>query len=183
MLGPTCTLRSCLWAMTSLRSRDRSAAYCSKLKRSPRVSFFTLCFRQAVGHSEQRQRMRRRRRRVQSAFYLMTRHRAVAGIEIRAAHLNALDDRLADLHGVVAKLALDAIGSVVPRAPFDRFHRGSGYQLQHVARLESDILHPQMTGDVIRDLAEGACEIRAHQTGLVAQCQIFERIENMPPDL
>src|ERR1700692_4902289 len=107
MLGPTCTLRSRLWAMTSLRSRARSAAYCSKLKRSPRVSFFTLCFRQAVGHSEQCQRMRRRRR-IQSAFYLMAGHRAVAGIEIRAARLNALHDRLADLHGRVAKFAFDA---------------------------------------------------------------------------
>src|ERR1700675_348883 len=103
MLGPTCTLRSCLWAITSVRNRARSTAYCSKLKRSPRSSFFTLCFRQSVGHSEQRERMSRRRRRVQSAFYLMARHRAIAGIEIGAARLHALHDRLADLHGGVAK--------------------------------------------------------------------------------
>src|SRR5258708_38650098 len=98
--------------------------------------------------------MRRRRRIFQSAFDLMARHRAIAGVKIRAARLHALDDRFADLHGGIAKLSFDAVRAVVTRTPFDGLDSGSGNQLQYVASLESDILHSQVTGDVVRHFAE-----------------------------
>src|SRR5580704_430744 len=177
MLGPTCTLRSCLCAMTSLRNRARSVAYCSRVRRSERASFFTSNPRQSVSHPEQRQGMRGRGAVSQAAFDLMPRHRAIARVEVRPARLNALHDRLADLHGDVAKLALDPVGAIVAGTALDRLHRRTGNQLQHVAGLESDVLHPQMAGHVIRDLAEGARKIRAHQSGLMTQCQILEWIE------
>src|SRR5208283_468264 len=118
MLGPTCTLRSRLCAMTSLRSRDRSEAYCSRLIKSARTSFCMPPL-QSVGHSQQRQRMRRRWRVLQAAFDLMSGHRAIARVKIRAARLDSLHDRPADLHGGVAKLPLDAVGAVVARTALD----------------------------------------------------------------
>src|SRR5580700_5165984 len=111
--------------------------------------------------------MRWRQSRIQAAFDLVTRHRTIAGIEFGTARLNALNHRLAYFHGCVAKLSLDAVSTVVTRTPFDRLHGGSRNQLQHVASLEPDILHPQMARDMVRDLAEGAREIGAHQSGLV----------------
>src|SRR5271163_4415030 len=107
MLGPTCTLRSCLWTMTSPRKRCLSEAYCSRLRRSWRVSFFMLFARQSVGHSEQGERMRRRRRVFQAAFDLMSGHRAIAGVEVRAARLHALHHWSADLHGLVPEFPFD----------------------------------------------------------------------------
>src|SRR5579863_3713802 len=107
--------------------------------------------------------MRRRRRIVQTAFDLMACHWAIACVKVGAARLHALDDRLADLHGGIAKLPLDAIRAVVARTPLDGLDSGSGYQLQYVASFESDILHSQMTGDMVCDFAERAGEIGAHQ--------------------
>src|ERR1700722_16712476 len=150
MLGPTCTLRNRLWAMTSLRNRDRSEAYFSRLMRSRRANFFTfvilsfLCGSeslQPIGHPEQRQWMGRRRPWVQAAFNLVSRHRTIAGVEVRIACLHALDDRLTNLHRVVAKLSLDAVCTIVTRTPLYWFHGRSGNQLQHVASLEADVLH------------------------------------------
>src|ERR1700733_4323879 len=169
--------------MTSLRNRFRSEAYCSKLMRSWRVNFFTLGTHQSIGHSEQRERMRRRTLILQAAFDLMSRHRAVARIEVGAGGLHALHDRLADLHGFVAKLALDAVGAIVARTPFDGLHRGSRNQLQDIASLQSDVLYPQMTGHVVGALAEGALEIHAQEPGLVPQRQILEGVKYMLPDL
>ena len=108
----------------------------------------------------------------------MTRHRAIAGIEICAGRLNALHDRLADLHGGVAKLPLDAVGPIVPRTPFDRFHRGSRNQLQHVACLESDILHPQVAGNVIRDPAERARKIGGTTIRSVIDISKHQRVKD-----
>src|SRR5271165_4050436 len=138
MFGPTRTLRNCFCAMTSLRSRLRSAAYCSRLIRSRRANF---CILQAVGHSEQRHGMRRRAPVSQAAFYLVARHRTVARIIIRAARGNALNDRPADLHGGVAKLSFDAIGAVVPRTALDRLDRRLRNELEDVAGLEAHVLH------------------------------------------
>src|SRR6185437_15040551 len=175
MLGPTWMLRTCLWAMTWPRNVARSTAYCSRLIRSSRVSFFTLpsrvtaesIVRKTVGHAQQRQRMRRRDLGHHAAFDLMARHRAIAGIKIGAARLHALYDRFGDLHGRVAKLPLDAVGSVVARASFNRFHGCPRDQLQHVAGLEADVLHPQVAGHMVRDLAQGAGEIGAQQSRFV----------------
>src|SRR5580658_9945536 len=102
MLGPTWILRSRRWAMTSPRNRVRAAAYCSKDIKSSRVN---LCISaiQTVGHSQQGQWMRGRRRIVQPAFDLMSRHGAIAGVKVGAARLHALEHRLADFHGGVAK--------------------------------------------------------------------------------
>src|ERR1700722_9333912 len=176
MLGPTCTLRSWCWARTSLRKPFLSEAYCSKGMRSWRVSFFTSGARQSVGHSEQSERMRRRGRGVQAAFDLMSRQGASAGLKVRAARLHTLYDRPADLHGFVPEFPLDPVGPVVTRTAFDGFHGGSRNQLQYVASLESNILDSQMAGHMVRDLAERACEIRAHLSGLVPQRQVLERI-------
>src|SRR5580704_15441196 len=123
--------------------------------------------------------MRRRRAVIEPALDLMSRHGAIAGVEVGAARLHALDHRLADFHGDAAILTLDPVGPVVTRAALDRFHRRSGNELQYVASLETEILHPQVAGHVIGDLAESAGEIRAHQPGFVPQRQILERIEYM----
>src|SRR5580700_10195869 len=122
ILGPTATLRSCLWAMTSLRNRGRSAAYCSKLIRSARASF-CMSRTQTISHSQQRHGVSRGRPIAQAAFDLVARHRTIACVKVGAARLHALHDRLADLHGDVAKLPFYAVGAVVTRAALDRLQR------------------------------------------------------------
>src|SRR5580692_9608742 len=103
--------------------------------------------------------MRRRRLLFQAALDLMAGHRTVACVEVGTARLHPLKYRLADLHGLVAELFLDAVGPVMPRAPLDGLHGGSRNELQYVASLESNVLHAQVTGDVVGDLAQRALEI------------------------
>ena len=64
------------------------------------------------------------------------------------------------------------------RAALDRLDLRLRHQHQHVARLQSEVLHAQVTGHVIADLAELAREVGAQQARLVARPQILERIEH-----
>src|SRR3989337_1670269 len=93
-------------------------------------------------------------RRVEAGLDLMPRHGAIAGIMIRARVAHATKHRTADLHRHVAKFFFDAISTVVARAALDRIDLRLWHQHQHVARLHAEILHPQVTGHVITDLAE-----------------------------
>ena len=63
----------------------------------------------------------------------------------------------------------------MPRTPFNRLYRGIGNQLQQVARLHADILHPQVAGDLIGYLAKRLFEIRFQQSMPVSQHQVFKR--------
>ena len=92
----------------------------------------------------------------QAALDLMARHRAIAGVKVRGARLDPLDDGLADLHRGLPEFALHAVGAVVTGASLDGQHGGLRHQLQNVARLETDVLHAQVTGDVVGDLSQRA---------------------------
>src|SRR5580704_13591685 len=131
--------------MTSLRRRARSIEYCSNVMRSGRSSFSMIVtfggkppLSKPVRHLEQRQGMCRRPFAGQPALDLPPRHRTIARVKIRAARLDPLHHGPADLHGSLAKFPLDAVGSVMTRAAFDRLHGGSGHELQDVAGLQAE---------------------------------------------
>ena len=65
----------------------------------------------------------------------------------------------------------------MPRAALDGLHLGVGHELQHVARLQADVLHAQVARHLVADLAEARFELGCEQTFAVAQHQVFERIE------
>src|SRR5271170_4994322 len=132
MLGPTCTVRSCLWAMISARRRGRSSEYCSSVIKSWRASFCMRSSLKPVGHSEQRQGMDGRGFPAQAALDLMAGHRTIARVEVRTARLDALDHGLGDFHRSLAKFPLDSIGAIVTGAPFDGLDAGAGNELQDV---------------------------------------------------
>src|SRR5580704_16899085 len=126
--------------------------------------------------------MHRRRAVFQTAFDLVAGHRTITRVKVCAALLHPFDDRSADLHGRLAKFSFDPVRPVMARTAFDRFDAGSRNELQDVASLESEILYPQVTGNVIGDFAEGTREVGTQQTGLVPYRQVFERIEYSPFD-
>ena len=68
------------------------------------------------------------------------------------------------------------------RASLDRLHGGAGDELQYLARLEADVLHAQMAGDVIENLAERLRKISAQLSCFVAQDEVFEGIEHVIAD-
>src|ERR1700693_5804212 len=110
--------------------------------------------------------MRRLASRRESAFDLVPGHRAIAAVVVRGGILHTLDHRARDLHRRVTKGALDRISAVVARTALDDLDRGAGHQPQYVARLEADVLHPQMTRNVVADLTEPAAEVGAAATRL-----------------
>src|SRR5256884_9255071 len=72
--------------------------------------------------------------------------------------------------------------SVVPRAALDGVDAGARHEPHEIARLEPEVLHPQVTGHVVAHLAERRLEVGAQQPRLVAQHEIFERIEHARGD-
>src|SRR5688572_17608076 len=160
--GPSATLRLRLCSSTLARKSLRAVEYCSRLIRSLRVSRGRF-MSDSVGHPQELQRMRRfagsMLRPGQARFDLVPGHRAIAGIEVGAAVGDAAHDRTADLHRNVAILALHSVSAVVPGAALDRLDLRLRHQHQHVARLQAQVLHAQMTGHVVADLAELAREV------------------------
>src|SRR5688500_13972458 len=118
---PMATLRLRLCSITLARKSLRAVEYCSRLIRSLRVRggrCMVVTRSNSVCHPQQLQRMRRLARPLRSRIShprldLVAGHRAVAGIEVRAAVDHPADDRPADLHRHVAILALHAVGAVV----------------------------------------------------------------------
>ena len=109
---------------------------------------------------------------------LPRRHRTVARVVIRPRRRNSAENGPSDLHRDVAVFFLDTVGAVVTRATLDRLDLGAGNEREHVACLETQVLHTQVTGDVVAHLAERLVEIRAQQTRAVTPHQVFERIEH-----
>src|SRR6187431_1156527 len=87
------------------------------------------------------------------AVDLMARHRTVARVMIRVGLRDSRNDRLADLYGSSPVFLLHRVGAVVAGATLDHLNRRLGHELEHVARLESNVLHTQMAGHVVTDLA------------------------------
>src|SRR5579863_458035 len=157
------------------RNAGRSRAYCSSVISSEAASLRTAL--DPVSDAQQLQRVGRRAFASEATFNLMTGHGAVAGVIVGAGTLHALEHRATDLHRGVTKFALYGVGTVVTGTTLDHFDRGIRHQSQHIAGLEPDILHAQVTRHVIADPAEPAAEIRAQQAGLVPEHEVFERIE------
>ncbi len=107
---------------------------------------------------------------------MRARHRAVAGIGRGVELLYLAHDRLHDLHRVFVCLLAHRIGAIVPRAALDGLDLGAGDQREHVACLQTDVLHPLVTGHLVGHLAETVRELGVQQAGLVAMHQVFEGI-------
>ncbi len=73
---------------------------------------------------------------------------------------------------------LHGVGAVVAGAALDHVDRGVRDELQHVAGLQADVLHAQVTRHVIAHLAERLLEVRAQLAGAMQEHQVFERIED-----
>src|SRR5690606_3455427 len=116
--------------------------------------------------------MRRGARFLETALDLVARHRAVARVIAGLPCLDSLNDGPADFHRSGPKLLLDGVRAVVTGAPLDDFDRGVRNELEHVARLQADVLHAQVTGNVITHLAERGAEVRAQEPRAMAQHQV-----------
>src|SRR5260370_483243 len=188
--GPTASCRSPLWRSTRARNAGRSRAYCSKDMRSVAASLSTSdsfgasaavatsVSLQSVRDPQQPQRMLGRARLREAARDLLPRHGAVTGVVIGLPALDPLHHRAPDSHRSGAKLALHAVGAVMPRAALDGIDTGAGHESHEIARLEADVLHPQVTGHVVAYLAERCLEVSAQQARLMAQHEILERVEH-----
>src|ERR1700730_418150 len=123
--GPTATCRSLLCCITRARKAGRSRAYCSSARRSVRASLSMPDLRrESVGEPQQPQRMLGRTPRGEAARDLLRRHGAVAGVVIGLRALDPLHHRAPDAHRGGAKLALHAVGTVMPRAALDGVEAG-----------------------------------------------------------
>src|SRR6185437_4709424 len=131
-----------------------------------------------VGEAHERERMLGLAAVLEAALDLLAGHRAVARVVLGGSGFDALDHRATDLHGSGAEFLFHAVGAVVPGAALDRLDGGLGDQAQHVAGLEPDVLHAQVTGDVVSDLAERALEVGAQEARPVAVHEVLERIED-----
>src|SRR5215831_15016904 len=182
--GPTASCRSALCCSTRARNDGRSRAYCSRGMRSAAQSLFTVSLlasasrtSQPVSDPQQPQWMLRGAWRSEAAFNLMSGHRAIARIVIGGCALHALHHGAADADRGGAKARLHTISTVVTRAALDGIDAAAWNEPQQVTRLQSDVLHAQVTGHVIAHLAERHLEIRAQAASRVAQHQVLERIE------
>src|SRR6266480_332523 len=171
VLGPTVSCRAPLWRSTRARNAGRSRAYCSSGMRSAAASLSMSG--ESVRDPQQPQRMLGCTRLREAARDLLSRHGAVAGVVIGLRALDPLHHRASDAHRGGAKLALHAVGAVVPRAALDGVDAGARHEPHEIARLEPDVLHPQVTGHVVAHLAERRLEVGAQQPRLVAQHEIF----------
>jgi len=66
----------------------------------------------------------------------------------------------------------------MPGTALDGVHGRTRHHLQHFPRLLPDLLHPEMTGNVIGNLPERLREISLQQAITIAQHEILERIEH-----
>src|SRR5882762_4631157 len=184
--GPTASWRSPLCRITRVRNAGRSRAYCSSGMRSlaASLSMSASCgASDAIRDPQQPQRMLGCTRLREAARDLLPRHGAVAGVMIGLRALDPLHHRAPDPDRSGAKLALHTVGAVMPRAALDGVEAGAWHEPHEIARLEPDVLHPQVTGDVVAHLAERYLEVGAQQPRLVAQHEIFERVERARGDL
>src|SRR5512146_113060 len=114
---------------------------------------------EAISQPQESERMLGLLPALETACDLAAGHGAVARIVLGSGGLDALDDRAADLHRCGAEFLLHAVGAVVSGAALDRLHGGVGDEAQHIPGLQADVLHAQVTGDVIAHLAERALEV------------------------
>src|SRR5258706_12969805 len=76
--------------------------------------------------------------------------------------------RPAYLHRIREKFTLDAPGAIVARTALHRVDLGPRYEFEHLARLLPHVLHTQVAGNVIRNLAQRRLEILVQQPVPVA---------------
>src|SRR5688572_14675568 len=181
MFGPIAIVRRRLWAMTRLRKASRSRAYCSRDIRSAgesrRFSRFIRDPSDAIGLAQQRQRMPRLPRIPEPGRDLVPGHGTVAGQPSTGEGGDALRDRAPDLHRRGMELALDRIGAIVAGTALDRRQLRGGDEREQVAGLEADILHAQVTGNLVGEFAETGREIGAQLPFRMPEHQVLERIE------
>src|SRR5580658_8769184 len=155
MFGPTARRRWILCSMTCARNSLRLRAYCSRLKSCSTVSFSMARPSNPVGEPQQPQRVFRASRTWrQQALDLVARHGAIAGVVGGRGILHPACHGAANLHRGRAEFLLHGIGAVVTGTALDDVNRGVGHQPQHIAGLQADVLHPQVTGNMVADLAE-----------------------------
>src|SRR5215813_13930290 len=151
--GPTASCRSALCCSTRARNAGRSRAYCSSGMRSAAESLFTVSLlasasraSQPIRDPQQPQRMLGGAWHGEAAFDLMSGHRAIARIVIGGGALHALDYGASDADRGGAKARLHSVGAVVTRAALDGIDAAAWNEPQQVTRLQSDVLHAQVTG-------------------------------------
>ena len=110
-------------------------------------------------------------------------HRAIAAVMLRLRFPHAIHNRHHDLHRRVVEFLFHGVGAVVAGTALDDLHGGVGNQRQGFSGLLADVLHALVACGVIGNFAEGLLEVRFEFAFLVAQHQIFERVEERIPHL
>ena len=67
------------------------------------------------------------------------------------------------------ELAFNRIGAVVPGTTLNRCNGGIRNQLQQIACLHADVLYPQVTGNMVGNLAKRGLEIGLEQIMFMPQ--------------
>src|SRR5215471_1950232 len=107
---------------------------------------------------------------------LQSRERTVGNDGVRLPG-DRIEQGLPDLHRQRKELLLHAPGAVVPGAIFERLELRTGNELQQVAGLEPDVLHLQMTGEVICDASRASLEVERQLSFRVAAHQVLREVE------
>src|SRR5690606_28654144 len=117
----------------------------------------------------QLERMRRLTVAFEAGLNLTRRHGTIARVMIGPGIADPPHNRARDLDRCIPKFALDPVRSIVPSATLDRIDLSVGYQHQHIARLETNVLHPRVTRHVVSDLTELVYEVGAKQSCSMAR--------------
>ena len=79
-------------------------------------------------------------------------HGAIAGKVVGLNFINLLDHGSGDLQRFISCLLFHGISTVVPRTSFDCVHFCFGNEVEHIASLVTNILHAQMTSNLVTDV-------------------------------
>jgi hypothetical protein len=115
---------------------------------------------------------------IESLGNLLRCHGTVTDEVVCTGFFNFSNHRPGDFFRYVMKLLFYCIRSVMPGTPFDGFDFGVRREREKIAGFQADVLHPQMAGHLVGDLAECVLKVRFKKTVPVPEHQVFERIEH-----
>src|SRR6185503_15717374 len=148
--------------MIRARRASRTFSYSKKLTTSERRILSMVCSgvvvdAKTVGVGENADRVLRGA--PGTLIDLQCGERTIRGDPIRRRRLDPLEQGLRNLHRELEELLLHAPGAVHRGTPLDGLDGGAG-EPQHVRRARAHVLRPQVTGQLISDLARSVGEAR-----------------------
>ena len=92
---------------------------------------------------------------------------------------HGLEQRLADLHGLLVVRQLHTEGAGMARAALVRVHTGAGHHLEHFLGFLADVLHPAMTRNLVADLAQRHRKLHLQKAVALAGHEVFKRVPHV----